>query len=70
MQVLVDHLAEGLELRISTTHSQPVVSVKVDGKQLGKMYIFRHGIIVAPGNANKDSGKLLTWDELSVGTSG
>ena len=66
MKVSIDNLPEKLELTISQSSGHAVVAVEVGGKREGKLYIHRHGIIIAPGNTQRKNGKLITWKQLTV----
>ena len=64
MKVGIDGLPEELELKVSQTSDHTVVAVDAGGSRLGKLYINKIGIVISPGNANKQSGTPVAWKEL------
>lgn len=64
MKVGIDGLPDGLELTVSQPPGYTVVAVDAGGTRLGKLYINKIGIVISPGNANRQSGKAVLWKEL------
>ena len=62
MRIQVTNLREQVELTIS---SSGAVEVGVDGKQVAKHYIMRHGVTISPGNAQRHNGTVIAWRELA-----
>lgn len=65
MKAILDGLPEGLKLSVTQTQGYTVVAVDKGSERLGKLYIHSVGVILASGNANRQSGKAVAWAQES-----